>query len=147
MGLTFLNFSCCDIGIGLALVAAVKGYRCIIVMPEKMSNEKVDTLRALGAEIVRTPTSARFDAPESHISVAQRLNREIPNSVILDQYRNAGNPLAHYDNTATEIWEQCNGMVCFIFIHFFCIHHLLLPLLRYGAVAHCKNTGIGFLTF
>lgn len=108
-----------DIGIGLALVAAVKGYRCIIVMPEKMSNEKVDTLRALGAEIVRTPTSARFDAPESHISVAQRLNREIPNSVILDQYRNAGNPLAHYDNTATEIWEQCNGMNHFIFIQFF----------------------------
>ncbi len=72
-------------GIGIALAAAVKGYRCIIVLPEKMSNEKVDTLKALGAEIVRTPTSATFDSPESHISVAQRLNRDIPNSMILDQ--------------------------------------------------------------
>lgn len=63
----------------------MKGYRCIIVLPEKMSNEKVDTLKALGAEIVRTPTSATFDSPESHISVAQRLNRDFPNSMILDQ--------------------------------------------------------------
>ena len=72
-------------GIGLALAAAVKGYRCIIVMPEKMSMEKVDVLRALGAEIVRTPTSANFESPESHIGVASRLNQEIPNSHILDQ--------------------------------------------------------------
>merc|ERR1719318_1260921 len=98
-------------GIGLALAAAVKGYRCIIVLPEKMSNEKVATLRALGAEIVRTPTSASWDSPESHISVAQRLLAEIPNSIILDQYRNPGNPLAHYDTTAEEILEQCNGKV------------------------------------
>ena len=96
-------------GIGLALAAAVKGYRCIIVLPEKMSNEKVATLRALGAEIVRTPTSASWDSPESHISVAQRLLAEIPNSIILDQYRNPGNPLAHYDTTAEEIIEQCGG--------------------------------------
>nr|ABU41040.1 cystathionine-beta-synthase [Lepeophtheirus salmonis] len=76
-----------------------------------MSNEKVDVLRALGAEIVRTPTSASFDAPESHISVAQRLNNQLPNSIILDQYRNPGNPLAHYDTTAEEILEQCGGKV------------------------------------
>uniref|UniRef100_A0A8C4XW73 Cystathionine beta-synthase n=1 Tax=Gopherus evgoodei TaxID=1825980 RepID=A0A8C4XW73_9SAUR len=86
-------------GIGLALAAAVKGYRCIIVMPEKMSMEKVDVLRALGAEIVRTPTTARFDSPESHVGVAWQLKNEIPNSHILDQYRNASNPLAHYDTT------------------------------------------------
>ncbi|KAB5577417.1 hypothetical protein PHYPO_G00209700 [Pangasianodon hypophthalmus] len=98
-------------GIGLALVAAVKGYRCIIVMPEKMSMEKVDVLRALGAEIVRTPTAARFDSPESHVGVAWRLKNEIPNSHILDQYRNASNPLAHYDNTAEEILEQCDGKI------------------------------------
>lgn len=98
-------------GIGLALAAAVKGYRCIIVLPEKMSNEKVATLRALGAEIVRTPTSASWDSPESHISVAQRLLAEIPNSIILDQYRNPGNPLAHYDTTAEEIITQCGGKV------------------------------------
>ena len=74
-------------GIGLALCGAVKGYRTIIVLPEKMSVEKVDVLRALGAEIVRTPTSATFDSPESHISVAQRLNAQLPNSIILDQVR------------------------------------------------------------
>ncbi|MEJ1288074.1 cystathionine beta-synthase [Cricetulus griseus] len=96
-------------GIGLALAAAVKGYRCIIVMPEKMSMEKVDVLRALGAEIVRTPTNARFDSPESHVGVAWRLKNEIPNSHILDQYRNASNPLAHYDDTAEEILQQCDG--------------------------------------
>ena len=80
-------------------------------MPEKMSNEKVATLRALGAEIVRTPTSASWDSPESHISVAQRLLTEVPNSIILDQYRNPGNPLAHYDTTAEEIIEKCGGSV------------------------------------
>ncbi|XP_056145115.1 cystathionine beta-synthase b [Lampris incognitus] len=96
-------------GIGLALAAAVKGYRCIIVMPEKMSMEKVDVLRALGAEIVRTPTAARFDSPESHVGVAWRLKNEIPDSHILDQYRNPSNPLAHYDTTAEEILEQCDG--------------------------------------
>jgi len=98
-------------GIGLALAGAVKGYRTIIVLPEKMSAEKVMVLRALGAEIVRTPTSATWDSPESHISVAQRLNKQLPNSIILDQYRNAGNPLAHYDTTAQEIIDQCGGQV------------------------------------
>lgn len=74
-------------GIGLALAAAVKGYRCLIVLPEKMSQEKVDVLKALGAEIIRTPTEAAWDSPESHIGVAKRLNEEIPNSHILDQVR------------------------------------------------------------
>jgi len=113
-------------GIGIALAAAVKGYRCIIVLPEKMSNEKVDTLKALGAEIVRTPTAAMFDSPESHISVAQRLNREIPNSMILDQYRNPGNPLAHYDVTAEEIIDQCDGRLDMIVVsihQYFCLSH------------------------
>ncbi|NXH46997.1 CBS synthase, partial [Dicaeum eximium] len=100
---------CLLAGIGLALAAAVKGYRCIIVMPEKMSMEKVDVLRALGAEIVRTPTTARFDSPESHVGVAWRLKNEIPNAHILDQYRNASNPLTHYDTTAEEILQQCEG--------------------------------------
>ena len=98
-------------GIGLALAAAIKGYRCIIVMPEKMSMEKVDVLRALGAEIVRTPTSASFDSPESHIGVAARLCEEIPNSHILDQYHNPSNPLAHYDGTTEEILAACDGKV------------------------------------
>jgi len=98
-------------GIGLALAAAIKGYRCIIVLPEKMSTEKVDVLKALGAEIVRTPTEAAWNAPDSHISVAKRLNEEIPNSVILDQYSNKGNPLAHYEGTAEEILRQTNGKI------------------------------------
>ncbi len=96
-------------GIGIALTAALKGYRCIITLPEKMSQEKVDVLKALGAEIIRTPTEAAWDSPESHIGVAKRLNREIPNSHILDQYNNPSNPLAHYDGTAEEIWDACEG--------------------------------------
>lgn len=96
-------------GIGIALAAAIKGYRCIIVLPEKMSKEKVDVLKALGAEIVRTPTEAAYDAPDSHISVARRLNSEIPNSHILDQYRNVSNPLAHYEGTAEELIRQCES--------------------------------------
>lgn len=91
-------------GIGLALAAAIKGYRMIITLPEKMSQEKVDVLKALGAEIFRTPTDAAWDSPDSHIGVAKRLNEEIPNSHILDQYANPSNPLAHYENTAEEIW-------------------------------------------
>lgn len=93
-------------GIGMALVAAVKGYRMIITMPEKMSQEKEVVLKALGAEIVRTPTEAAWDAPESHIGVAKKLNDEIPNSHILDQYANPANPEAHYENTAQEILED-----------------------------------------
>ena len=101
-------------GIGLALVAAVKGYRTIITLPEKMSAEKVSVLRALGAEIVRTPTEAAFDSPESHIGVAKRLQKEIPNSVILDQYANPNNPLAHELGTAQEIWRQTDGKVTMV---------------------------------
>ncbi|ORY97649.1 cystathionine beta-synthase [Syncephalastrum racemosum] len=96
-------------GIGLALAAAVKGYRVIITLPEKMSQEKVDVLKALGAEIIRTPTEAAWDAPESHIGVARKLRDEIPNAVILDQYGNPYNPVAHYDTTAEEILEACDG--------------------------------------
>lgn len=93
------------------MACAVRGYRCIIVMPEKMSDEKVNTLKALGAEIIRTPTEAAYDQPDSLIAVAQRLQREIPNSWIPDQYRNSGNPLAHYDGTGAEIIYQLDGKV------------------------------------
>jgi cystathionine beta-synthase len=98
-------------GIGLALAAAIKGYRMIITLPEKMSEEKVNVLKALGAEIVRTPTEAAYDSPESHIGVAKRLNKEIPNSHILDQYANPDNPLAHYDGTAAEILDQTDSQL------------------------------------
>ena len=98
-------------GIGLALIGAIKGYRTIITLPEKMSNEKVSVLKALGAEIIRTPTEAAWDAPESHIGVARKLEKEIPNAVILDQYGNQANPRAHYFGTGYEIWEQTQGKV------------------------------------
>ena len=90
-------------GIGMALTAAVKGYRMIITMPEKMSHEKEVVLKALGAEIIRTPTEAAWDSPDSHIGIAKKLNKEIPNSHILDQYSNPANPDAHYFGTAEEI--------------------------------------------
>lgn len=93
-------------GIGLALAAAVRGYKMIIVMPEKMSMEKEVTLRALGAEIIRTPTEAGHDDPEGLFEVSKRLNKKIPNSHILDQYGNPDNPEAHYEGTAEEIWDE-----------------------------------------
>ena len=96
-------------GIGLAMAAAVRGYRVIITMPEKMSQEKQVVLEALGAEIIRTPTEAAWDAPESHIGVAKRLRDIIPNSHILDQYSNPSNPGAHEDGTGREIIDQCGG--------------------------------------
>lgn len=98
-------------GIGLALVAAVKGYKTIITLPEKMSPEKVAVLKALGAEIIRTPTSAAWDSPESHIGVARKLVKELPNAHILDQYSNPDNPLAHEYGTAEEVWTQTEGKV------------------------------------
>ncbi|OCF45695.1 cystathionine beta-synthase [Kwoniella heveanensis CBS 569] len=90
-------------GIGLALACAIKGYQCIITLPAKMSLEKEVMLRALGAEIVRTPTEAAWDSPESHIGIARKLQKSMPGAVILDQYSNPQNPLAHYFGTYEEI--------------------------------------------
>ena len=96
-------------GQGIALAAAVKGYKCIITMPEKMSKEKQIALEALGAKIIRTPTEAKSSDPESHISVAKKLKKEIKNSHILDQYSNPSNPEAHYYGTAEEIIKDFQG--------------------------------------
>ena len=96
-------------GIGIAMAAAARGYRVIITMPEKMSQEKQVVLEALGAEIIRTPTEAAWDSPESHIGVAKRLKDVIPNAFILDQYGNPSNPLAHEEGTGQEILDQCGG--------------------------------------
>ena len=98
-------------GIGIAMAAAVRGYRVIITLPEKMSQEKQVVLEALGAEIIRTPTEAAWDSPESHIGVARRLRDIIPNAHILDQYANPSNPLAHEEGTAREIIDQTGGKV------------------------------------
>ncbi|KAK6052853.1 putative cystathionine beta-synthase [Cooperia oncophora] len=115
-GMTLIEPTSGNTGIGLALAAAVKGYGCIIVMPEKMSKEKALTVEALGAAIVRTPNDAAFDSAYSHIGVSLRLQNEIPGAIILDQYRNMGNPLAHYEQTAEEIIDALDGNVDYVVI-------------------------------
>ena len=96
-------------GVGLAIAAAIKGYRCIFVMPDKMSQEKIALLRAYGAEVVITPTAVEHDSPESYYSVSDRLAEEIPGGFKPDQYSNMNNPEAHYKLTGPEIWEQTSG--------------------------------------
>jgi cystathionine beta-synthase len=97
-------------GAGLALAAAVKGYHCICVMPAKASKEKQDLLKALGAEVVVTPSLPPGD-PESYYAVAERLAREIPGGFKPGQYENPANPLAHYETTGPEVWEQTHGLI------------------------------------
>ena len=96
-------------GVGLAIAAAQKGYRCIFVMPDKMSQEKISMLRGYGAEVVITPTAVEHDSPESYYSVSSRLAEEIPGGFKPDQYSNMANPEAHYLTTGPEIWEQTGG--------------------------------------
>ncbi len=96
-------------GVGLAIAASVKGYRCIFVMPDKMSQEKISLLRAYGAEVVICPTAVDADSPESYYSVSDRLAEEIPGAFKPDQYSNMANPDAHYERTGPEIWEQTGG--------------------------------------
>src|SRR2546422_2415297 len=96
-------------GVGLAIAAASKGYRCIFVMPDKMSQEKISMLRAYGAEVVITPTAVEPDSPESYYSISSRLAEEIPGGFKPDQYSNMANPQAHYESTGPEIFEQTGG--------------------------------------
>lgn len=98
-------------GIGLALAAAIRGYEMHITLPEKMSNEKVDVLKGFGAKVYRTPTEAAWDSEDSHIGVANKLNKELKNSHILDQYSNVYNPMAHYDGTGPEILHQTDNKI------------------------------------
>ena len=96
-------------GVGLAIAAAIRGYRCIFVMPDKMSQEKISLLRAYGAEVVICPTAVEPESPESYYSVSDRLAEEIPGGFKPDQYSNMANPQAHYETTGPEIWEQTSG--------------------------------------
>jgi len=98
-------------GSGLAMAAAIRGYRCILVMPDKMSKEKVDLLRAYGAEVVVTPTNVPNDSPESYYGVANRLASEIPAAFQPNQFHNHHNPEAHYRTTGPEVWEQTSGRI------------------------------------
>jgi len=98
-------------GHGLAIAAAIKGYRCIFVMPDKMSQEKISLLRAYGAEVIITPTAVPPESPESYYRVADRLTEEIPGAFQPNQYFNQANPDAHYDTTGPEIWEQTRGNI------------------------------------
>src|SRR4029450_5846703 len=96
-------------GVGLAIAAAIKGYHCIFVMPDKMSQEKISLLRAYGAEVVICPYAVAPESPESYYSVSDRLAEEIPGAYKPDQYTNRANPGAHYETTGPEIWEQTGG--------------------------------------
>jgi cystathionine beta-synthase len=98
-------------GTGLAIVAALKGYRCIFTMPDKMSREKISLLKAFGAEVIICPYAVEPESPESYYSVSDRLAEEIPGAYKPDQYRNEANPRAHYETTGPEIWEQTGGEI------------------------------------
>src|SRR5215203_1509951 len=103
-------------GTGLAIAARIKGYRVIAVMPDKMSKEKIDLLRAYGAEVVVTPTDVAPDSPQSYYRVADRLTEEIPGAFQPNQYANAANPETHYLSTGPELWRQSGGKIT----HFVC---------------------------
>src|SRR5689334_25171041 len=96
-------------GMGVALAAAVKGYKCIFTMPDKMSLEKINRLKALGAQVVVTPTNVPAEDPRTYYETAKRIARETPGSFYLNQYHNTDNIEAHYRTTGPEIWEQTGG--------------------------------------
>lgn len=110
-GGTIIEGTSGNTGMGLALAAAIKGYNCIFTTQDKQSKEKIDKLRALGAEVKMCPTDVEPDDPESYYSVAKRLNEEIPNSFYPNQYDNMSNTQAHYEMTGPEIWEQTEGKI------------------------------------
>jgi cystathionine beta-synthase len=110
-GGTIIEATAGNTGVGLAMVAAVRGYRCIFVLPDKMANEKILLLKAYGAEVVITPTGVAPDAPESYNGVAERLAREIPGAWRPNQFTNLANPEVHYRQTGAEIWAQTQGKV------------------------------------
>ena len=98
-------------GVGLALAAAIKGYRCIFTIPDKMSQEKVRLLKAFGAEVIVTPSAVAPDHPDNYVMMAKRIAHETPNAILANQFYNQANPEAHYATTGPEIWEQTEGRV------------------------------------
>ena len=110
-GGTIVEATSGNTGVGLAIAAAIRGYKTIFVMPDKMSDEKIRQLRAFGARVVITPTAVEPDDPRSYYSVSRRLAQETPNAILAGQYWNAANPEAHYRTTGPEIWEQTGGRI------------------------------------
>ncbi len=110
-GGTIIEATSGNTGIGLALTSAVKGYKCIFTMTEKVSVEKRRYLQALGADVVICPMTAKHDTPEHYVSVAKRINADTPNSLFIYQYNNPSNPDAHYHTTGPELWEQTQGRI------------------------------------
>src|SRR6187549_1580171 len=98
-------------GVALAIAAALRGYKCIFTMPDKMSQEKVRLLKAFGAEVIITPTAVPPDHPDSYVMMAKRIAKETPNAILADQFYNEANPQAHYDVTGPELWEQTEGRI------------------------------------
>lgn len=110
-GGTIIECTSGNTGMGLALAACVKGYKCIFTTTDKQSREKMDILKALGAEVIVCPTNVEPDDPQSYYSVARRLEKEIPNAYLCNQYDNLANRLAHYETTGPEIWKQTDGKI------------------------------------
>ena len=110
-GGTIIEGTSGNTGMGLALVAIQRGYKCIFVLADKQSKEKMDILRAVGAEVVVCPTNVAPDDPRSYYSVSERLSKEISNSWYVNQYENPSNAIAHYEGTGPEIWEQTDGKI------------------------------------
>jgi len=98
-------------GVALAIAAALRGYKCIFTMPDKMSQEKVRLLKAFGAEVIVTPTAVPPDHPDSYVMMAKRIAKETPNAILADQFYNQANPDAHYEFTGPELWEQTDGRI------------------------------------
>ncbi len=110
-GGTIIESTSGNTGMGLALAAAVRGYRCIFTMADKQSKEKIDILRAVGAEVIVCPTNVEAEDPRSYYSIARRLEQEIPNSIWMNQYDNMSNTAAHFESTGPEIWQQTEGKI------------------------------------
>jgi len=115
-GGTIIEGTSGNTGMGLALTAIVKGYKCIFVTTDKQSKEKMDILKAVGAEVIVCPTNVEPDDPRSYYSVAKRLSKEVPNSFHCNQYDNLANRLAHYESTGPEIWNQTDGKVTHVIV-------------------------------
>ena len=147
-GGTIIECTSGNTGMGLALAAIVKGYKLICTLSDKQSKEKMDILRAMGAEVYVCPTNVAPEHPDSYYSVASRLNKEIPNSFYPYQYDNLSNRQAHYDSTGPEIWEQTEGKVT----HFVVAcrnrwYHFRGRKIFKRKEPKCQSLGRGFLRF